>query len=50
MKKHKAAIMKLGSLFATFALTLGVASAGSFCMIIFHQPEVPQGMSKFRKN
>lgn len=57
-EKHKGGIqvrkvsplaLKLGLAFASFALMLGVASAGSVCAAWFHQPEVPQGMGKYIK-
>ena len=35
------------TILASFALTLGVASAQAFCVFNFHQPKVPEGMSKF---
>jgi len=50
MKKNKAVVMKLGGLLASLALVLGVASTQVACVMVFHQPKVPQGMSKFRKN
>jgi len=49
MKKLRTSMKKFGGLFAAFALMLGVASAGAFCMIIFHQPEVPAGINKLIK-
>ncbi|MCL2820420.1 MAG: cyclic lactone autoinducer peptide [Oscillospiraceae bacterium] len=47
MKKYKIALMWLCSLVTAIALSLGVASAQAVCIFNFHQPKVPQGMSKF---
>ena len=51
MKKFKSIGLKACSVFASLALVLGVASAqATLCFIVFHQPKVPKGMSKFLKN
>jgi len=47
MKRLKSLLMVAGALLTSVALTIGVASAGAYCMVIFHQPKVPQGMSKY---
>jgi len=47
MKKIKTVLMIICTLLTSLALTVGVASAGAFCAFNFHQPKVPQGMSKF---
>jgi len=39
----------IGGLLAAFALAIGVASTQAICIIIFHQPKVPQGMERFKK-
>jgi cyclic lactone autoinducer peptide len=39
--------IKLSSLLASLALFFGVVSAQSTCYAFYHQPKVPQGMSKF---
>jgi len=50
MKKLKILLMVFGGLLASLALSMGVASAHALCVYNFHQPKVPQGMNKFRKN
>lgn len=47
MKKFSSILAKLGSLVAAFVLFVGVASAQPYCVLYFHQPKIPQGMSKF---
>ncbi|MDR1156790.1 MAG: cyclic lactone autoinducer peptide [Oscillospiraceae bacterium] len=42
--------MRLGGLFASLALVLGVASSQAVCTLWFHQPKVPQGMSRFKRS
>jgi cyclic lactone autoinducer peptide len=49
MKKLKAFLTACCIALTTVALTLGAASAGAFCIAFFHQPKIPPGMSKFRK-
>jgi cyclic lactone autoinducer peptide len=34
---------------AKAALKVGVKSTSSACVLFYHQPKVPQGMSKFQK-
>lgn len=51
MKRLKGLTTRFGGVFAAFALAVGVISAQpAMCVIIFHQPKVPEGMSKFLKN
>jgi len=50
MKKMKVLLTVVFSLLASLALTLGMASAGAFCAMIFHQPQIPQGISEYKKN
>jgi len=47
MKRFNAIIVKYGGALATFALALGIASTSAKCVFFFHQPKVPEGMSKF---
>ncbi|MCL2221563.1 MAG: cyclic lactone autoinducer peptide [Oscillospiraceae bacterium] len=54
MKKLKMKLSRLGyrsgKVMAAFALMLGVVSVeATMCIIFFHQPKVPQGMSKYTK-
>ena len=49
LKRLKIIVTVICGLIASLALTLGVASAQALCVIHFHQPKVPQGMSKFLK-
>jgi len=49
LKKFNRIAIKLGGLVASLALIIGVASSQVTCVSIFHQPKVPQGMSKFVK-
>ncbi len=49
MKKLNEFIMKWGSTLAALALLIGVSSAESACYWWFNQPEMPEGMAKFRK-
>jgi len=49
MKKLSVVAIRLGGLLASLALVLGVASSNATCVMAFHQPKVPQGMSKFAK-
>ena len=50
MLKLKAAAFKAATMVSSLALMLGVASAESACIAWVHQPKMPQGMEKFRKN
>ena len=47
MKRIKGTLIRLGGLLASCALVLGVASTQAACIMIFHQPKIPQGMSRF---
>jgi cyclic lactone autoinducer peptide len=49
MKRLSLAGMKLFGLVASLALALGVASTQAACIMVFHQPKVPQGMGRFVK-
>jgi len=50
MKKKVFALMnKAGKLLPALALLVAVASVDSACHFLFHQPEIPEGMAKFRK-
>ena len=42
--------LKFGGMAAAFVLMMGVTSTQSMCFMVFHQPKVPQGMSKFIKS
>ena len=42
-------MVKLGTAMASLALVVGVATESAACHWFFHQPKVPQGMKKFRK-
>jgi len=50
MKRIKVMLTIFAGVITSIALTLGVASTQAVCMIHFHQPKVPQGMSKFIKS
>jgi len=50
MNRLRAIIIKLSGLLAALALAVGVASAGAICILIFHQPKIPEGMRKFTQN
>ena len=47
-KKIKNFIMKFGSSFAALALIIGITTSNSACGMIFHQPEEPAAMNKFK--
>jgi len=49
MKQLRKLCRKFGRIFAATALFAGVASAAPICVMIFHQPKVPEGMGKFMK-
>ena len=49
MKRIKIILMVFGGIIASFALSIGIASAHAMCVFNFHQPKVPQGMGKFRR-
>ena len=42
-------LFRLGGLIASLALFLGVASSQVTCVSWYHQPKVPQEMTKFKK-
>lgn len=46
MRKLNGIVIKVGGLLASCALALGIASSQAACIMIFHQPRVPQGMRK----
>ncbi len=46
MKKF---LMSFGSLLASLALFIGVASVNSPSVMFYHQPEVPESMKQFKK-
>lgn len=50
MKKLQRIILKFSGSVAAMALMLGVSSATSACYFWFHQPEMPKGIEKFRKD
>lgn len=41
--------MKFGSAIATFSLMVTAMNVNSNCMIVIHQPKLPQGAEKLRK-
>ena len=47
VKRINSVLIKLGGLLASLALVFGVASSQAACVAFYHQPKVPQGMSKF---
>ena len=49
MKILKNFLRQWGGGIAALALAVGVAAADSACIIWFHQPKVPQGLDKFKK-
>ena len=50
MKKLTVFIQKWGAvLIAPVAIALATQTANAACAIWFHQPEVPKGMEKFKK-
>ncbi len=46
MKKY---LRQLGSLLAAAALFVGITSVNSPSAIFYHQPKVPEAMSKYKK-
>jgi len=50
MSKCYVLMVKICGLAASCALALGVAITPAACGFMFHQPKVPQGMSKFVKD
>lgn len=41
--------LPLASMMAAFALSMTTIAANSECYYCFHQPEMPDGVKKFRK-
>ncbi|MCL2222976.1 MAG: cyclic lactone autoinducer peptide [Oscillospiraceae bacterium] len=50
MNKYKVFLLKLCTVTASCALALSVAITPAACALMFHQPKVPKGMSKFVKS
>jgi len=42
-------VVKFGGLIATLALMVTAANVNQVCMIIMHQPKLPEGAEKLRK-
>jgi cyclic lactone autoinducer peptide len=40
--------MKFSEMIARLALAMGIRSVNAACCAWFHQPEVPEGMEKFK--
>jgi cyclic lactone autoinducer peptide len=40
--------IKLSQLIARLALSMGIRSVNACCCAWYHQPEVPEGMEKFK--
>lgn len=49
MKKISSILLKAGSMFAALALTIGISSMNSACMMWFNQPKAPEEMEKYIK-
>jgi cyclic lactone autoinducer peptide len=50
-KKVLDLITRTGGIALSFlAILVGIASVNSACMLWYHQPKVPQGMEKFKRN
>ena len=49
MSKIGSTVTKLGGLVAALALIIGVTSSQAMCVAFYHQPKIPQGMSKFSR-
>ncbi|MCL2250175.1 MAG: cyclic lactone autoinducer peptide [Oscillospiraceae bacterium] len=47
MKKLRELTTRFGGTLAALALMVGVDAVGAGCLLFFHQPKVPQGMSKY---
>ena len=41
---------KTGMMLTSLALMIGVSSVNDACILWWHQPQVPQGMEKFKKH
>lgn len=48
MQKIKNFMMKFGNTFAALALIVGISASNSACNLIWHQPEEPAAMNKFK--
>ncbi|MDR2590568.1 MAG: cyclic lactone autoinducer peptide [Oscillospiraceae bacterium] len=49
MKRLNVLVLRFCGLIASLALIVGVSTTSTICFLMFHQPKVPEGMSKFRK-
>lgn len=49
MKKIKRILAKFSSFLPALALIIGIISANSACVSMFHQPETPDGINKYRR-
>ena len=49
VNRIKATVLKMGAMVSSLALMLGVSSAGATCVVWLHQPKMPDGMEKFKK-
>ena len=49
VKKLIAAGMRMAGMLACLVLVLGAASSQAACFGWFYQPEVPEGMDRFKK-
>lgn len=47
MKKVSSVLLKVGSMLTALALTIGVSSMNSACMMWFNQPKAPEEMKKY---
>ncbi len=45
----KKIVMRIAPLLASLALFVGISSVNSPSVLIFHQPQVPTGLEKYRK-
>ncbi|MHB8963650.1 MAG: cyclic lactone autoinducer peptide [Saccharofermentanales bacterium] len=41
---------EFGGIFSSIALIIGIASMNTVCIWWYHQPKVPEGMSRFKKH
>lgn len=49
MKKVSSILLKASSMLTALALTIGVSSMNSACMMWFNQPKAPEEMEKYIK-
>ena len=49
MKRVISVLLKVGSILTALALTIGVSSMNSTCMMWFNHPKVPKEMEKYIK-